>query len=396
MIQRGGWEIRDANIKDIADENDAKAFIENVPPRDKRKNFEESRFRLLCIKNKDCNFSDNYKTILDTAHDAGWIGGEFKALLSNGSVGSALLDGSRNINLILQTPKDDMPFFSLSMTELSEDERKTGLDWVCLLFTSDVEWQSLLERVSIPRDFGALSIDFMFLPIQILKRQAHDIRVKITELLDSVVREEERLLTDKLRADYTKIQLFGYEKTHLQLQTRSRFVRELADNISKCFDEIIKRHGGKERNMKYSTTLRQRVEAQTILCKMMQPNLDAIPTKLEAQHRMVDAKYNAMMAEISFSRVEQARRDSSSMKAIAVVTLVFLPSTFIAAIFSMSMFNWLAGDTETVASNRLWIFFAISVPLTLVVLLIWRIAYRRKEREFEKNQIEFKERWKGS
>ncbi|KAI1075541.1 hypothetical protein F5B20DRAFT_378794 [Whalleya microplaca] len=403
IIQRDAWTIRNPKIEDIADEGCASEFIKNVPPRDIRKNFEESRFRILCIRNQDRRQFAHHKAILQAAHESGWIGGEFETLLQKGSVGSVLLEGSRSISLILQTPNDYMPSLSLSMTELGEDGKNTGLDWVCLVFASGTDLQHLLDDISVPQDFGTLSVDFMFLLVQTLSIQAGRVRDEVTKLIgddengDNVATDEtdETGETDEdgIHVNSARNQLFEHEKTRLQLQTRSRFVQELADSINKCFDKIAKRHENKRQTIQYSNTLRQRVGAQIILSKMMQPDLDGIPAKIKAQHRMIDAMYNAMMAQMSFESVEQARRDSSSMRAIAVVTLVFLPATFIAAIFSMTMFNWLGGQTESVVSNRLWIFFALSVPLTLIVLLTWRISYKRKEKAFKENQKHFRRRW---
>ncbi|KAI1453897.1 hypothetical protein F4805DRAFT_478076 [Annulohypoxylon moriforme] len=358
----------------------------NVTPRDKRKNFEESRFRLLCVK-KDFHQATHHKAILQAARESGWIGEEFETLLSKGS--------GVVIGLILQTPKDHMPFMSLSMKELGEDGKNIGLDWVCLLYAPSIDLSSLLNSVSVPQDFKPLPVDFMFLLVQILSIQAEKVRDEVTRLMESLTDIEgiQNLLATESLGD-AKNRLFKCEKTHLQLQNRSRFVQELADNITKCFDVITKRHNEKKtQNVQYSSSLKQRVRAQLILCKMMQPDLDAISAKIQARHRMIDTMFNTMMAEISYSSVEQARRDSSSMKAIAAVTLVFLPATFIAAIFSMSMFNWLAGQTEGAVSHRLWIFFIISVPLTVAVLLIWRIMYKRGQREYEKTRDEFRGRW---
>lgn len=78
------------------------------------------------------------------------------------------------------------------------------------------------------------------------------------------------------------------------------------------------------------------------------------------------------------------------MKAIALLTTLFLPGTFVATFFSMGMFDWdlassndLAsfnssvtsyGSTSPKVSRYLWVYWAVTIPLTLVVmvvLLIW-------------------------
>ncbi|KAF2463811.1 uncharacterized protein BDR25DRAFT_244802, partial [Lindgomyces ingoldianus] len=80
--------------------------------------------------------------------------------------------------------------------------------------------------------------------------------------------------------------------------------------------------------------------------------------------------------------------DSVAMKALAFVTTLFLPPTFIATLFSMSMFDWQAdvkaqssnpNEGTKVVSRRFWIYWVISMPLTIVVLSTWRI-WRHQER----------------
>lgn len=71
------------------------------------------------------------------------------------------------------------------------------------------------------------------------------------------------------------------------------------------------------------------------------------------------------------------------MKTLAAVTVIFLPSTFVAALFSMPLFQW---DTKTVGhsvvSKQFWIFWVVSIPLTIVTLILWfawmRLQTRRR------------------
>ena len=87
---------------------------------------------------------------------------------------------------------------------------------------------------------------------------------------------------------------------------------------------------------------------------------------------------------------------------IAVLTVVFLPATFICvsglfpssqagekgfillgdwlifgrssslqAFFSMTMFNWNGQAGEALVSGYIWVYFAVTVPLTLLVIGIW-------------------------
>lgn len=67
----------------------------------------------------------------------------------------------------------------------------------------------------------------------------------------------------------------------------------------------------------------------------------------------------------------QAGLDSVAMKTLALVTAIFLPATFIATLFSMSMFDWQADSSSAVLSPEFWIFWVVSVPLSVAVLAAW-------------------------
>ncbi|PIG82898.1 hypothetical protein AARAC_011528, partial [Aspergillus arachidicola] len=64
--------------------------------------------------------------------------------------------------------------------------------------------------------------------------------------------------------------------------------------------------------------------------------------------------------------------DSSSMATIAFVTLVFLPVSTVSTIFGNQFFNF---DPVTIRlSQSFWIFWVVSIPLTLLVLFVWRVS----------------------
>ncbi|KAK0661118.1 hypothetical protein DIS24_g2832 [Lasiodiplodia hormozganensis] len=95
-----------------------------------------------------------------------------------------------------------------------------------------------------------------------------------------------------------------------------------------------------------------------------------------------DSKLNLEMAHDSRRLASASKRDSSSMKTIAVLTTVFLPGTFIATVFGMPMVEY--------KSAQFWIYLAIAIPLTVVVMIIWATwmlwIERRNEREDKKAQ----------
>ena len=105
-----------------------------------------------------------------------------------------------------------------------------------------------------------------------------------------------------------------------------------------------------------------------------------------------DNNLNARMAVAS-------SRDSSSMKALAVITAVFLPGEFIGTLFGVSMFDWqdidpsdndnnssaAAGEKHPIVSSRFWVYWATTLPLTIGILCFWRAWWVWQDRYFRKH-----------
>ena len=89
---------------------------------------------------------------------------------------------------------------------------------------------------------------------------------------------------------------------------------------------------------------------------------------------------NLSVAQSSRAMTEAALRDNATMKTIAIMTMIFLPTTAVATFFSMTMFNWSAEGGSHLETKWLWVFFAVAVPLTALTLLGWYLWARRYER----------------
>lgn len=91
-----------------------------------------------------------------------------------------------------------------------------------------------------------------------------------------------------------------------------------------------------------------------------------------------------------------AKEDSGAMRTIAVVSMFFLPPTFISvrlcdadvesllivsqAVFSMSFFNYTppqdGAPGRWSVSERFWVYWAFAIPLTALTLGIWVLRQR--------------------
>lgn len=52
--------------------------------------------------------------------------------------------------------------------------------------------------------------------------------------------------------------------------------------------------------------------------------------------------------------------------------------------FSMEMFNWRPGPGEPVASPFLYVYFVVTIPLTLMVYVAWFWWFRHSQKKYQK------------
>ncbi|KAF3128853.1 hypothetical protein TWF703_009228 [Orbilia oligospora] len=324
---------------------------------------EKNRFRVLLVQSATSDRAGLFKqsSILKAAKEANWIGDEFLYFLEKGTTGSAVVETENHTSFIAQTPKDDLPYFSLALTELNNCRSKSDADWGCILFTDrGIDLENLICNIQFPSDFSApLPPDFMFLPACLLQWQVQETRDQVNTLSDRILAQDDKLAGRKTEG-----------------------LENLAAKLLQCF-QTIERSASKEEVATYSRKLCQQVRTQNDLSGTLKHDLDTIPGKLKFQHGMIDSQISIMIAKNSEFAATAARKDSSFMRTIAIITLIFLPGTFVAAVFSMSMFNWEA-DGSVVVSKHIWMYFAITVPLTTVVVISWLIWTIKSEKDYNK------------
>ncbi|CZR67448.1 uncharacterized protein PAC_17347 [Phialocephala subalpina] len=125
---------------------------------------------------------------------------------------------------------------------------------------------------------------------------------------------------------------------------------------------------------------------QSRLSSASEYDLSVLPRRIQNQFSAIynliaqrDTKATIDVATNSHRIAKATLRDSSSMKTIAAMTLIFLPATFICSFFSMNFFDWRAGPSEDIVVS-LWVYFVVAVPLTIVVISCW-IFWTRRTRQ---------------
>ncbi|KAK3367287.1 hypothetical protein B0T24DRAFT_533967 [Lasiosphaeria ovina] len=81
-------------------------------------------------------------------------------------------------------------------------------------------------------------------------------------------------------------------------------------------------------------------------------------------------------ADASIGLAAATKRDSSSMKTVAIMTMAFLPATFFAALFAVPSLHW---DQSVVVQDTFWVYWAFTLPTTLAVFVIWLLITGRKQ-----------------
>jgi uncharacterized membrane protein len=64
------------------------------------------------------------------------------------------------------------------------------------------------------------------------------------------------------------------------------------------------------------------------------------------------------------------------MKVIAIMTMAFLPGTFLAALFAVPSLDW---GSQTVVQSNFWIYWAFAIPFTIMVFVVWMFLTQRQE-----------------
>jgi len=91
------------------------------------------------------------------------------------------------------------------------------------------------------------------------------------------------------------------------------------------------------------------------------------------------AAESTQIAKKSASIAYETRRDSAAMKTIAILTMLYLPATFVCSLFGTNFFALSTngrGIPVFVVSDLWWMYPATAIPLTLLNLVVWRVWLR--------------------
>ncbi|KAL1839190.1 hypothetical protein VTK73DRAFT_4107 [Phialemonium thermophilum] len=116
-----------------------------------------------------------------------------------------------------------------------------------------------------------------------------------------------------------------------------------------------------------------------------------IQVQIAALSHLIAQQDNAMAFETADATrllSESSRRDSSSMKMLALVAMFFLPGSFVAALFSTPLFDWDAASSGIGLATRpqFGLFWAITVPLTAATFALYFAGLLSQRREHNRRE----------
>ncbi|KAK7981514.1 hypothetical protein PG996_009205 [Apiospora saccharicola] len=199
-----------------------------------------------------------------------------------------------------------------------------------------------------------------------------------------------------------------------EINSLKRQLRKLIDETNAFEEEVatqpnhqqLKRAGHriKARLEEMCDILDDKIDSCNLTIENMSLTMQTLWNHFAQEDNQINMSFNRTNTQLSITNKEISQSmqdDSSQMKFIALLTMVFLPISTMAinadaeyqSIFSTELFSWDAGPGEAVISKYLWVFIVISLALTTVVVGAWGIAtryaiLRRKKSEYGRKDYE--------
>lgn len=175
-----------------------------------------------------------------------------------------------------------------------------------------------------------------------------------------------------------------YRKLH-DLARHAIHVTETLDAGLQTLEHILRQHGARidpsctnAWGRKHSPDIWQAIHSRLafLQCYLSGLRHRSISNEKRLQNE-IQLAFNEVAqydADVTVQINKAMKSDSAALKTLAFVTFVFLPPTFICALFSMSFFDYSASSGWTV-SSKFWIYWVSAVPTAVFTALVWVYWY---------------------
>ncbi|OTA91443.1 hypothetical protein M434DRAFT_76283 [Hypoxylon sp. CO27-5] len=182
----------------------------------------------------------------------------------------------------------------------------------------------------------------------------------ITECDDDIWR-----ITKEVRKIEKAWELPNHKPTFEILNNLARHVRHMVEVVSvaaETFQCLASQQHMNFTRLSGSILETSRIQAEEYLVFQIQ--------MIKSLGRRAQATSERLDGEIHLAYNILASTDNQIMKSVALLTMIFLPATFIATLFSTTFFSF--AEDGWLASNAFWIYWVVVIPLTIAVVLVWR------------------------
>ncbi|KAF3063548.1 hypothetical protein GL218_01805 [Daldinia childiae] len=123
-------------------------------------------------------------------------------------------------------------------------------------------------------------------------------------------------------------------------------------------------------------------------CNMIVGNITLAMQTVWNQIAMHDSDLNTRIAHVNTGVALETKREGIQMRSIAILSMIYLPFSSVATIFSMDMFDWNAQDGGSVVSKYIWLFATLAIGLTAITVYAWYHITIRRERKADEEASE--------
>lgn len=176
--------------------------------------------------------------------------------------------------------------------------------------------------------------------------------------------ETQRIPEGKPEPDYRRLHDIARHAIH---------VTETLDVVTETMDGIISQHqtfASVVPNHQIWSGVHQGLLSRRQVIRSLRHRSASNEKRLQNELQLAFNTVTQFDSGISVQVGRAAQADSSAMRTISILTLVFLPPTFICSLFSTSFFDYDTSSGWTV-SSEFWIYWAFAIPTTMCAISVW-------------------------
>ncbi|KAI9862934.1 MAG: hypothetical protein M1813_004107 [Trichoglossum hirsutum] len=168
----------------------------------------------------------------------------------------------------------------------------------------------------------------------------------------------------------------------VRLRSSLATIRKLGETSKKLYDRGDFACGGMDfqRVCDETNNLESELEGHLQNVKLLQKRaretLGLLSVALNLQNQAMVVNINQSILHLTESTVD----DSVTVRVITIVTLVYLPASFVTSFLGMNLFTFQnpSGGSGFAISRQFWVFIVLVVPLTVLTLGLWYWFSKRK------------------